>query len=89
MVNITTRRPTSDPTVILIPSDHEFVKHESVIAFEHAAKFEVSKLENGLRKGVLRKYSDICDSLFLLIKQGLLNSPRTPKNIKNYCKSRF
>lgn len=89
MVNITTRRPTSDSTVILTPSDHSFIKHESVIAFEHADIFEVSKLENGLNKGLLSKYPDISNSLFTVIKQGLLCSPRTPQHIKKYCKSRF
>lgn len=85
MVNITTRRPTSDCTVVLTPSDHPFVKHESVVAFEHAMTFEVSKLENGLQKGLLKKYPDIDDALFEVIKHGLLNSPRTPQRIKTYC----
>jgi hypothetical protein len=89
MVNITTRRPTSDSTVILISSDHPFVKHESVIAFEHASFFEVKKLENGLRNGKLSKYPDISDTLFTAVKNGLLNSPRTPQYIKKYCNSRF
>lgn len=89
MVNITTRRPTSDATVILTPGDHSFVKHESVIAFEHASLFEVSKLESGLVSGALTKYPDISESLFSAVKQGLLSSPRTPQNIKEYCSSRF
>ncbi|EKF9303021.1 hypothetical protein O1B50_003636 [Vibrio cholerae] len=89
MVNITTRRPTSDATVVLTPGDHPFVKHESVIAFEHAALFEVSKLENGLSNGSLTTYADVEDSLFNTIKSGLLSSPRTPKIIKDYCSSRF
>ena len=89
MVNITTRRPTSDATVVLTPSDHPFVKHESVVAFEHALIFDVSKLENGLTAGLLTKYSDISDSLFVSIKKGLLISPRTPQDIKVYCSSRF
>lgn len=89
MVNVTTRRPTSDATVILTPGDHSFVKHESVIAFEHASLFEVERLENGLNNGSLSKYPDISDSLFTAVNQGLLNSPRTPQNIKTYCNSRF
>jgi hypothetical protein len=89
MVNITSRRPTSDPTVILTPGDHSFVKHESVIAFEHASLFEVDRLENGLNSGSLSKYPDISETLFTAVKQGLLNSPRTPKNIKDSCRSRF
>jgi hypothetical protein len=89
MVNITTKRPKSDSTVILISGDHPFVKHESVVAFEHASFFEVEKLENGLRCGSLSKYPDINNALFTLVKQGLLNSPRTPQYIKKYCRSRF
>ena len=89
MLNITTRRPLSDSTVILTTGDHPFIKHESVIAFEHADFFEVSKLENGLRRGLLAKYTDINPSLFKIIQQGLLNSPRTPNHIKKYCQSRF
>ncbi len=89
MVNITTRRPTSDTSVILTPGAHPFVKHESVVAYEHASIFEVEKLENGLRNGSLIKYPDISNALFTMVKQGLLNSPRTPKNIKIYCNSKF
>jgi hypothetical protein len=89
MVNITSRRPTSDATVVLTPSDHFFVKHESVVAFEHALVFEVSKLENGLKSGLLAQYPDISESLFESIKKGLLSSPRTPQDIKAYCSSRF
>ncbi|MCK5876738.1 MAG: hypothetical protein KAG43_03820 [Candidatus Marithrix sp.] len=89
MVNITTRRPTSDATVILTSGDHPFIKHESVVAFEHTSLFEVERLENGLSNGSLSKYPDINETLFIIIKQGLLNSPRTPQNIKKYCNSRF
>ncbi len=89
MVNITTRRPTSDCTVVLTPGEHPFVRHESVIAFEHGDFFPVSKLENGLATGQLRKYSNINDNLFGMIKRGLLTSPRTPQKIKNYCSKQF
>ncbi len=89
MLNITTRRPTSDSTVILTPGDHPFVRHESVVAFEHASLFKVEKLERGLTNGSLSKYPDISDSLFTAVKQGLLSSPRTPQNIKTYCHSKF
>ena len=89
MVNITTRRPTSDSTVILTPGDHPFIRHESVIAFEHADLFDVGKLEKGLSNGSLSKYPDINESLFDAVKQGLFDSPRTPQNIKTYCRSSF
>ncbi len=89
MVNITTRRPTSDATVILTPGDHSFVRQESVVAFEHASLFEVDKLESGLSNGRISKYPDINEALFIAVKQGLLTSPRTPQNIKKYCSSRF
>ncbi len=89
MVNITTKRGLSDRTVILRPGDHSFIKHESVIAFEHADMFELSKLENGLNNGLLRKYPDVSDALFTMVKNGLLKSSRTPQHIKNYCRPRF
>ena len=89
MVNITTRKPTSDSTVVLTQGDHPFVHHESIIAFEHGDFFPVSRLENGLNNGKLKKYSDISDNLFSVIKQGLLASPRTPQRVKNYCLERL
>lgn len=85
MVNVTTRRPTSDSTVVLVAGDHSFIKHESVIAFEHADFFELKKLEKGLEAGKLSRYPDINDALFKVVKNGLLNSPRTPRKIKKYC----
>lgn len=89
MVNVTTRRPHSDCTVILTGGDHPFVKHESVIAFEHASLFDAERLERGLRDGRIVKYSDMDDSLFEMIRRGLLTSPRTPTRIRHYCQQRF
>jgi len=89
MVNVTTRRPHSDCTVVLTCGDHAFIKHESVVAFEYAALFEVERLERGLKNGRIAKYPDIDHRLFEVIKQGLITSPRTPGRIRHYCQQRF
>jgi len=89
-VNVTTRQSHSDTTCILVPGDHPFVRHESVINFSDAREMPINLVEQALQtrtKQFVCQPHDPCDAALLVrIQQGLLNSKQTPKGIKAHCK---
>ena len=88
MVNISTvyNKPHEDRTVILQPGDHEFIKHESYVAYEYAKRVRVSILETRHKKAQLTIKDEISDELFEKILDGLFRSSRTPGDIKALCR---
>ena len=89
IVNLTTRRQGSDTTVVLKPGDHRFIRQETVVNFSDARFDPVGPLEK-ISELVGYEFDDDCsDELLQRIREGLLHSPFTPKNILAYCKSRF
>jgi hypothetical protein len=91
-VNVTTRQSHSDTTCILRPGDHRFIQHESVINFSDAREMPIDLVEQALKtKGTqfVCQAHDPCDAVLLArIKQGLIDSGKTPKGIKAHCKSK-
>ena len=51
IVNLTTRQPHSDDTVILHPGDHPFVLHETVVFYQDACLAKTSALTKAVRGG--------------------------------------
>ena len=49
-VNVSSRKPHSDTTVILQRGDHSFVTHESVINYQDAREMPISLVEEALAK---------------------------------------
>ena len=88
MVNISTvhNKRHEDRTVILQPGDHEFIKHESFVAYEYAKRVRVSVLETRHQKDQITIKDEVSDELFEKILEGLFQSPRTPRDIKTLCR---
>lgn len=88
-VSITTQRPGSDATCVLGPGDHPFVKHPSVVYYQDARELDLLAIERALTAGmqnvVCTRHASCSPSLLLRIRQGLLASSFTPKNIKARC----
>ena len=89
-VNVTTRRPYSDTTCVLMPGDHPFVQHESVINFSDAREMAIDLVEQALAKRIrtfVCEAHDPCSEILLQrIQRGLLDSKYTPKGIKAQCR---
>ena len=89
-VNVTTKRDDSETTVVLNIGDHRFIKHESVVRFGDAREMKidlVEKLLSGRPSQFVGVLHDPCsEKLLARIRQGLLDSPMTPKEIKRKCK---
>jgi hypothetical protein len=82
-VNVSTARPGVDRTTVLLPKDHKFVKHESVVRYDKAEKRHVSHFE--LAGSLLEIYKqDITEDLYQRIYEGFLSSPATPRDLKVY-----
>ncbi|MEH2262386.1 hypothetical protein [Nostoc sp.] len=89
IVNLTTRHPNSDTTVILDSGDHRFIKHETVVNYADALFTKIVSVQNAIKNG-LSSFDDDCSSALLeRIQIGLLQSPFTPKKIKSHCKKCF
>lgn len=89
IVNLTTKRETSDLTVVLDRGDHPFIKHPTVVNYSDARFVEVSLLEQAVNRRYFRQHSPFTPAVLKKIQQGLLKSPFTPLKIKHYCKSKF
>jgi hypothetical protein len=89
IVNLTKNKPRADTTCILMPSDHDFVKVETVVHYGDARLVPAEPLSQIAK---LRDYdfqADCSAELLERVQLGLLASPSTPKKIKTYCQPRF
>lgn len=89
IVNLTTRHPSSDTTLILNTTDHRFIEHETVVYYADARFAPVTAMQNAIRSGVSSFDEDCSGALLERIQLGLFQSPFTPNNIKDYCKKCF
>jgi hypothetical protein len=89
MVSLTTKRPGSDPTTVLEPGDHPFVKHETVVSYADARIVQAGALVAILALRRDARNDDCSDGLLARIRQGLLDSPFTPNKIKDYCRAQY
>jgi hypothetical protein len=92
-VNITAWAFDRDETVILAPGDHPFIKKKSIVHYEDARFIPLGWVEQLLQSEttqfVCETHYACTHTLMDRLKQGLLDSKRTPKGIKEYCKSQW
>lgn len=73
-----------DPTCILYPGDHPFIRRDSFIAYGRA-RIELSqKLINGVQAGVLAPRETLDGAVFARVCQGLLDSRHTAPKIRAF-----
>lgn len=89
-VNVTSRKPHSDATVVLQHGDHSFVTHESVINYQDAREMPINLVEQALAtrtsQFVCVPHDPCSPELLARIRDGLVKSKLTPKGIKTKCK---
>jgi hypothetical protein len=83
IVNLTTQRPHSDPTVLLNVGDHPFVKHPTVVNFSDARFVKLTFLDQAIQSGRWSSLEPLSPALIARIQQGLVSSPHTPNKIKD------
>ena len=87
VVGISTRRTNSDLTTIVMPKDHPWIRHESVVMYFDLRVIDTIRLEQSIKTNpddyVLQKECSV--DLLNKIKSGLLNSKFTPRKVMSYC----
>jgi len=89
MVNISTYRdlPTQDKTVILDVGDHPYIKHKSVVAYDFARFVNVGAVQKIIDDNACQFDVDVSNEIYNKILTGLLESKRTPGNVKTFCRN--
>ena len=90
-VNITTKRPLSDTTVVLGLGDHPFVRKPSVVYYTDAQLLDLRKIESAIAAKPTSytcvRHKPCSDDLLLRIQLGAIESGNTSKKIKAACKA--
>jgi hypothetical protein len=87
-VNVTTRYSTSETTVVLMPGDHPFIKHESVIRFRDAKILELKSLEHLLSTGTTKfachTHAPCSAELLTRVQEGMIKTSQLSNEVKDY-----
>ena len=89
IVNLTTKRSSSDTTTILDVGDHRFIKCETVVDYAYAMVVEVNQIKKYIETGYSRFDDDCSEDLLDAIQKGVLESPYTPEDVVDYCQECF
>ena len=84
VVNIETRQRKSDTTLVLHSGDHPFITHESVVRYKSAHVVSAEKLIELVNLKRAFPKEPCLDSLLDKICAGLLKSPYTPNDVKEF-----
>jgi hypothetical protein len=82
MVNLTTQRPHSDGTTVLLPGEHPFIHRPTVVFYSDARQVSASLLDRSITQGVGHIHSAASPTLLQKLQGGLLVSALTPEKIK-------
>lgn len=75
-----------DDTVILEEGEHEFITHKSYVSYDYAKIIHVGVTEELIAKSSMEFKDNVSEELYKKIIKGLLESKRTPGNIKKFCR---
>ncbi|HVZ17447.1 MAG TPA: hypothetical protein VG897_10050 [Terriglobales bacterium] len=76
----------SERLVVLNQGDHEFITHESVIAYKWSRILLVADIEAAVAKGVAKKKPPMSAELLKKIQNCLVESDHTPNGVRHYFK---
>jgi hypothetical protein len=83
MVNLTTRRPHSDTTTVLLPGEHPFIDRPTVAFYPDAWLAKAALLDSSIAQGVGRNHAVASPALLVKLQNGLMASPFTPAKIQS------
>jgi hypothetical protein len=84
LVSLSTVRPgiPHDPTCVLQPGCHPFVKHESYVLYRRARIDPVAHVQKLVAQGLFKPQDPVSPEILAAIKAGLLASPFTKGEFK-------
>ncbi len=83
------RNSLCDPACILEAGEHETITHKSYVQYRRARIEKVATLQAGIDTGEYISKEDMCERIFLKIRNGVGRSGNTSRKIKKYFKSRM
>ena len=86
IVNLTSKQSHSDTTVVLLSSDHPFIDRETVVNYNKAGSVCLERLKHEIEDGTAKPEAPFSAHLLKTIQQGILDSARTPRGIKELCR---
>ena len=89
IVMVVTVRGHTDKTVTLQAGEHPFIKHDSQLDYANAKPMPANAILGNIKSGRWRPQPDMSRDLLDRVRRGLLESPRTPNFIVEYCKALF
>ena len=88
IVNFTTLRPHSDPTVVIQPGEHPFVIHATAVHYADTRLTASPAIESAIASGLFRTHQDCSPELLGRMLAGVLASPHSSEKIKRYLNPR-
>ena len=79
----------TDPTVVLGPGDHPFIRHDSAVHYSTARWFSVWAVMAAVKVGTCHLKEDMTDKLLRRVRKGLIESPFTVNALRDQCKDLF
>ncbi len=73
-----------DPTCLLYPGDHQFVKHPSYVKYSSSRIEDVQKIMNGIASGIFDPKDPMESGIFARICKGLPESRHTAPKILRF-----
>ena len=89
IVNLTTHTDRGDQTVILDEGDHPFIQRRTIINYVDAKFSSTSAINKAIEIEAIVPHQPFQSEILEKIKGGLLQSPDTPNNIKDYCRKQW
>ena len=78
MVMLTTLRPHSDRSCILIPGDHPFVRHDTAVAYGNVRRYTAAALDAVIADGTAKRRAPLTAEVLARLRAGFFASTRTP-----------
>jgi hypothetical protein len=88
-VMVRTRTRFTDDTLVLLPGDHPFIKHESSVHYSSAQRFRIDLLEDAIARGRCHPRDPMSRTLLHRVRAGLLASPYTVHAVRDACALAF
>ena len=82
IVSITTRRARSETLSCLKKGEHPFIRHDSVISYAYSRVTAVKDIEKAVKNGTAKAREDVSANLLRRAREGLIESDRTPRWVK-------
>ena len=89
VVSLTTKRDGSDTTTLLLPGDHPFIQHETVVYYADVRRFDKTDFVGRVESKFFGIGEPFPPAVLGRIQRGLMASPFTPRSFKKLCEGLF